>query len=286
MLGKGESEFPKLERLFNDKISWKIIEHCFDKVYIALPRELEKECTTQYIYDHMTHSTSKALRVNTIAITGGEHIGKNRRESLENLKTKLNSSYPDNQHYVMMLDPDDQLISYSSWVEVFHQLKQTSRPPELVEFNYVTSDLSKVTYNKFDGIFERVIDRDPWDLRIYDELDGYKYYNPKVRVSGIQKLFDLSKIKTELFDKWERYEDGIVFSELLSRIDKVRIVPIASIIYNKTDSEVFTNDSVHDSVLLKLQSYLKNLKLTDVENCIVPYVALYNQISRWIDIKS
>jgi hypothetical protein len=235
MLGKGESEFPKLERLFGDETSWKIMEQCFNKVYIALPKELEKECTTQYIYDHMTHSTSKALKVDTVAITGGKHIGKNRRESLENLKAKLKSSYPDGEHYVMMLDPDDQLINYQSWVDVFHQLKQTSRPPKLIEFNYITSDSLKVDYNKPEGLFERVIEEDPWDKRIYDELCGYKYYNPKVRVSGIQKLFDLSEIKTELFDKWERYEDGIVFAEMLSRIDRVRVVPIASIVYNKTD---------------------------------------------------
>lgn len=285
MLGRGEVEFPKLKRLFQDSNSWAIIESCFSKVWVAVPNEcLTLVDTQQKIINNLTESLSKASRISVFGITGGKNIGTNRCESLNYLIHKLGA---ESETYVMMLDPDDYLINPPLWKDVFASLRQRAKPPVLIEFNYVTDEYSRVSFDNLENSKENYLELNPWDINTYDDISGYKYYNPHVRVSGIQKLFSLAEIDPSLFTKYERYEDGIPFADMLSKTLKVGLVPFAAIAYDRSSSGILTEESLTDEVLDKLVNDLtfKNFH-NSYHGSHVPFEALRRQITSWKSRKS
>lgn len=281
MLGKaGTTELDSLKRFLSDPNTESVVR-CFDKLCISCNQESYDELTKFRVGEFIKYLPSP--KTEYIKIEGGTHIGKNRYDTLSRLREicKVNS-YKD--PYVMFMDPDDIFTNPEYVKSILNEVRKKGYPPNIIEFNYICAEYKRVNFKVNHSMhIQRFIYADPWDINIYDHITGYNYYNPYVRVSGVNKLFNLNEINIDLFKSFTRYEDSLPFAELLSRSKQILIAPFASILYDRKASSVLTSESTTDDILLKLLDYLSSESLP---GCYIPYHALKNQISTWIKKKT
>lgn len=283
MLGLGKAELPQLKRFISNEVNFGALK-LFDELFIGVPKDQLDDIKASEDYEEFHNKVSKIVRqgihglekfsIKLIGITGGPHVGINRADLLTGVKSWL-----DDDDYVMMFDLDDDFHNLNYLAEVIKLIKQdSSKSKDLIDFNYICDDFSRVIWDTPQQC-EPAIILNAWNLKNYDSIEGYRYYNPRIHASGVAKLFKIGKINIGLFSMFPVYEDSYPFVELMSRTNKIGLIPYATIIYNRKNSGILVDKT--DKDLEEVRNFIDPVKNNKLPGNLIPYIALCKQIDKW-----